>query len=241
MNKELDALQDLSVFDKDIMFDALVDCYGSLSRSSQEKQLKKYIENGEIARVGRNAYCLKGELKDYKYSYSNISLSIVNILNTDFYDLDYRIFELYQLNHFLNHQIAHNIIFVYVEKELTMPVFERLKKQFAGNILINPTNNDFCRYRQENMIVVKKLLTESPKGQKEVWHTDLEKMLVDIFSDSLLKTMFSESEYPSIYEKVFSTYVVDESQMFRYARRRKVEDKIKKFIREETNVELRLK
>lgn len=34
------------------------------------------------------------------------------------------------------------------------------------------------------MIVVRNLLTESPKGKKEVWHTGLEKLLVDIFRRS---------------------------------------------------------
>ena len=52
--------------------------------------------------------------------------------------------------------------------------------------------------------------------------------------------MFSESEYPTIYETAFKNFLVDESQMFRYAKRRKVDEKIKKFIQEETNVKLRL-
>ena len=90
------------------------------------------------------------------------------------------------------------------------------------------------------MIVVRNLLTESQKGKKEVWHTGLEKLLVDIFSEKLIKAMFSESEYPAIYETAFNSYVVDESQIFRYAKRRKSADKIKKFIQEETDAKLRL-
>ena len=90
------------------------------------------------------------------------------------------------------------------------------------------------------MIVVRNLLTESPKGKKDVWHTCLEKLLVDIFSENLIKAMFSESEYPAIYETAFNSYVVDESQMFRYAKRRKSADKIKNFIQEETDAKLRL-
>lgn len=52
--------------------------------------------------------------------------------------------------------------------------------------------------------------------------------------------MFSESEYPAIYETAFNSYVVDESQMFRYAKRRKSAAKIKNFIQEETDAKLRL-
>lgn len=241
MDENLKTLYGLPVFNKKIFFDTIKENVGFLSNSTLEKYLRMYLESGELARVGRNAYCLKGELRDYKYDYSNISGYIASILKEDFYDLDFRILELYQMNRFLNHQIAHNVIFASVEKELCVSAFERLKKEYEGKILIRPSEEDFFNYRQDEIIVVRNLLTESPKGKKEFWHTDLEKLLVDIFSDNLIKAMFSESEYPAIYETAFQSYVVDESQMFRYAKRRRTAGKIRKFIQQETNVKLRLK
>ena len=240
MDENLRSLYGLSMFNKKSLFEIFMGNIGNMSKSTMEKYLKKYLESGKIARIGRNAYCIKGELRDYEYDYSRTSIHISGILNKDFYDLDFRIAELYQMNRFLNHQIAHNVIFVFVEKELCSSVFERLKKEYEGKILINPTEEDFFHYRQDDIIVLRNLLTESPKGKEEVWHTDLEKLLVDIFSENLVKAMFGESEYPAIYETAFDSYVVDESQLFRYARRRKSADKIRKFIEEETNVKLRL-
>ena len=222
------------------VFLSLIAIVNNLSFHIMEKHLKKYLQSGEIARVGRNAYCVRGNLRDYKYDYSDLSIHIAKILNDEFYDLDFRISELYQMNRFLNHQIAHNVIFVFVEKELSTSAFERLKKEYAGNILINSTEDDFFNYRRDDMIVVRNLLTESPKGKNEVWHTDLEKMLVDIFSENLIKATFSESEFPTIYEEAFGSYIIDESQMFRYAKRRKNDGRIKRFIQEETDVKLRL-
>ena len=240
MDRTVKSLSGLSIFDKKLFFETVIENVGELSKSSLEKYLKKYLQNGEIARIGRNAYCVRGNLRDYEYDYSDMSIHIAEILNDEFYDLDFRISELYQMNRFLNHQIAHNVIFVFVEKELCTSVFERLKKEYEGCILINPTEDDFFNYRRDDMIVVRNLLTESPKGKNKVWHTDLEKMLVDIFSENLIKAMFSESEYPAIYEEAFGSYVIDESQMFRYAKRRKSDGRIKKFIQEDTNVKLRL-
>lgn len=240
MDRTVKSLCGLSIFDKKLFFEKVIENVGELSKSSLEKYLKKYLQSGEIARIGRNAYCVRGNLRDYEYDYSDLSVHIAEILNDEFYDLDFRISELYQMNRFLNHQIAHNVMFVFVEKELCTSVFERLKKEYEGNILINPTEDDFFNYRRDDMIVVRNLLTESPKGKKEVWHTGLEKMLVDIFSENLIKALFSESEYPAIYEEAFGSYVIDESQMFRYAKRRKSDGRIKKFIQEETNVKLRL-
>lgn len=53
---------------------------------------------------------------------------------------------------------------------------------------------------------------------EEAWHTRLEKLLVDLVSDSLLQEVISKSEYPAILEGTFSGYVIDESCLFRYAK-----------------------
>ena len=65
-------------------------------------------------------------------------------------------------------------------------------------------------------------------------------MLVDIVNDKIIKSTFSESEYPQIFESVFDRYVIDESQMFRYARRRTSDKKIKELIQQKTKIKLRL-
>ena len=49
----------------------------------------------------------------------------------------------------------------------------------------------------------------------------------------------SEGEYATIFEDSFRKYAVDKSCMFRYARRRGAEKKIKEFIRNRTAVTLR--
>ncbi|MCD8118996.1 MAG: hypothetical protein LUE29_05885 [Lachnospiraceae bacterium] len=235
----LEQMGNRATFKKEELFDVIE----SLGRVFSERYLEKYLSSlqkkGEIARVGRNTYCIMGELQDYYYSYADTSEYIANILTSDFYDLDFRIMEMYQLNRFINHQIAHNVIFVYVEKELCHSAFERLKKEFAGKILINPREEDFYNYRTDDLIIVRNLMTESPKGRDARWHTELEKLLVDVFSENLVKSMLGESEYPQIFETAFQNYVIDESRMFRYAGRRKTADKIKNFLEKETDVKLR--
>ena len=58
-------------------------------------------------------------------------------------ELDFRIFELVQLNEFVNHQIAHNVIFVSVESGLGAYVFDSLKERYTGKILLNPSVETF--------------------------------------------------------------------------------------------------
>jgi len=240
MDACLSKLSKRRVFKKEELFEVAKDSGKATGVSAMEKYLSRLLKNGEIARVGRNAYCLKGELRVYRFQYTDISEHIADILLREFYDLDFRIMEMYQLNGFVNHQIAHNIIFVYVEKEVSTAVFERLKKDYAGKILINPTEEIFYNYRSDDMVVVRNLVSESPKGFDVKWHTGLEKLLVDVFAERLVRSMLAESEYKQIFETAFQNYVIDESGMFRYANRRKNTIAIKKFLTEETAVELRV-
>ena len=64
-------------------------------------------------------------------------------------------------------------------------------------------------------------------------------MLVVIMADKVLKTTFSEAEYPGVLEQAFQKYIIDESQMFRYAKRRHIKDDILDIIRNQTPIKLR--
>ena len=145
MNEKIKTLYELSVFNKKTFFDTITDNVGVLSKSTLEKYLKKYLESGEIVRIGRNAYCVRGKLKDYEYDYSGIAVHIAKILNEDFYDLDFRISELYRMNRFLNHQIAHNVIFVFVENLSLTCMYKVIYYKQVYNKLIYSIGDLICQ------------------------------------------------------------------------------------------------
>lgn len=62
---------------------------------------------------------------------------------------------------------------------------------------------------------------------------------MDLFVNKFTGHLIEKSEYPAIMEDAFSKYHLDETKMFRYARRRNVEAKMKKFIRQETSIQLK--
>jgi len=82
-----------------------------------------------IVRVGRNQY--KKVDKEPKKSiftgaYSDAALLVVQYMQEQFPILSYRVWELSWLNEFFNHQLAHNQIFVEVEKDGCDFVFSAL-------------------------------------------------------------------------------------------------------------------
>lgn len=131
----------------------------------------------------------------------------------------------------MNHQIAHNVVYLSVENALGNFVFEELRERYPGKV--------FQQYWQDNMIVIVKLPTEAPKGKRIFWHTELEKLLVDIMADKLVKQSVIKSEYSAIYEETFHHYAIDESKMFRYAKRRTADKRILDFLADKTDVKLK--
>ncbi len=213
-----------------------------LSNASFYKKFAAMVKSGEIARVGNGMYCIPGEnMSLYEHEYSEFAVEVASFLQEQYPLLDFSIMELVQLNAFVNHQIAHNVLFLSVEADVIEFVFDFLKERYFGKVLITPTPEMYQQYWSDNMIVVNKLTTETPKAAVIPWHTRLEKLLVDIVADPLLLDSISEGEYPGIYEDAFSLYVIDESCLFRYAARRAVDKKIKKLIEEKTNITLRTK
>ena len=213
-----------------------------LSEASFYKKVEELVKNGQIIRVGRNVYSLPDDKRlTYEYKYSELAEEVAQEIAQQYPYVNFSIFEFVQLNDFVNHLIAHNVIFLSVEAEIMDFVFETLRDKYPGKVLINPTVEIYHQYWSDNMIVIGKLTTEAPKGQKASWHTRLEKMLVDIMAEPLLLASISRAEYPHIYEDAFDRYIVDENGLFRYASRRKVTKKIKELIRKETDIVLRTK
>lgn len=237
---QLEQLAKKRYFNRTELFSELESVYPEITDASFKVKLQEMLKTHQIARVGRNAYCVCDDLRIYSHEYSGLAAGIAQMIEENHKYLDFRVFELIQLNEFLNHQIAHNTVFVAVESGLEDFVFDDLKEKFGRQVLINPSVELYHQYLMDDMIVVYKLCSETPKGKQAFWHTDLEKMLVDILNDKIIKSTFSESEYPQIFESAFDRYVIDESRMFRYAKRRTSDKKIKELIQQKTRIKLRL-
>jgi len=237
----LEKLRDANSFTRKELYDAMYDCGLSVSDASFRYRLQKLIKSGHIVSVGHNAYYVVQEDKTCRYShnYSEQAKSVATTISEKYPKLKFSIFELMQLNEFINHQLAHNVIFISVENDYSNFVFDALKEKNPGRVLIYPTPNTFHQYWYSDMIVIRKLVTEAPNNKKHPWSARLEKILVDIMADPLIINSISASEYPCIYTDAFQKYVVNECCLFRYAKRRGVENEILQLIKNETKIKLK--
>lgn len=192
---------------------------------------QKLINDGKVHRIGRNKYCAeKKEYRSYSHLYSDEAVKIADCIKSNHPFADFVIFETVQLNEFLNHQIGKNTIFAYVDIDVADFVYETLNTEFSEMVMLSPKPKEFHQYRSENTVVISRLISESPKNTDIPWQISLEKMLVDVIADRLVRETFSESEYSNIFDTAFERYIIDKSRLIRYASRRNAVSKIRNYI-----------
>lgn len=195
-------------------------------------------EEGKIMKVGRGHYS-KVSVKDrYRFISSTFLQEITGHIKDEYPLVTFQTWELYQWNEFVNHQFAHNVFFVEVENQLEETVFESLFEKYQ-HVLLNPDIESYYRYHSDDMIIVQRLLTGAPAPIKGTNQASLEKLLVDIFSRKLTGQLIERAEYRQIYTDAFGKYAINESALFRYAGRRHLDNEIRKFIQERTDIKLR--
>ena len=226
----IEELKEISPFSRNRFIEYLKQIGTYSTPSAANHLVDKLVSEGTISRIGRNRYIAEQYRKDYVFTHSDTVNTLAAEISSRHPFLDFRIFELVQLNEFVNHQIAHNIIFVYVERGFEEDVFVTLKAARHPSILVKPDINLLFRYLTDETIVIGSLPSESPKGKPSFWDTRPEKFLVDLATDKLLKQIVYHSEYPGIFQGAFKNYRIDKSTMMRYARRRGAEEKYKDFL-----------
>ena len=208
----------------------------NIGRSTIYHKLKLLCESGEITRTRKGHFAVS-EKKNYSYDLSETAKAVSSAVQGQYPLVDFQIWELYQMNEFVNHQMAKNTIFVEVENMLDESVFNQLFEAYP-HVLLNPSTAEYYKYSGDETIVVRRLISEAPPGFGEYRQVSLEKLLVDLFGRGITGAIISRSEYRAIYEDVFKKYNINQAKLFRYARRRGIEKQIQEYIRKETNITL---
>lgn len=192
------------------------------------------VRDGDIIRLGYDAYSLPGDSRaTYRPVYSEFATEVMRVIAKRFPMIHFVVFETVLMNEFLNHLIANNTVFIQADKDATMFVFRFLQEKGYNNVMYNPPIKDFSLYWAENSIIVKPLISESPTVPSSPHNVCIEKLLVDMYCDKIIRSTFSVAELPGVFSEAKRKYRIDRTKMMRYARRRNKEDDIRKLIEDE--------
>ena len=189
-------------------------------------KINRMILNKQLYKISPNIYKY-GSKKIYSVKKGKISNDIVNVIVSK-YDINFIIWNISLLNEWLNHLINTSILILEVEKPYIEFVFEYLKGKY--NVLLNPNKEEIYYYSTNNTIILMPLISKAPINLKEKT-PKIEKIIIDIFSDKIIKFFYDGNEIKDIYEQIFATYAVNYKTLFAYSKRRSIFKEFKGYLK----------
>ncbi len=203
--------------------------------------LEGLMEDGSLVRVGRNLYMRRNDAvseREYVPVYSEEALKLIGDIRDRNHYVDFQVWELNWFNEFLVHMVARNIVFLDVENEGCEFVYTSLYEDYIGRMLLKPSPKELLYYVQPEGIIIERQVSESPRRKENGYETPIEKLIVELFANKILRSMISQGDYPHMLDSIFDKYSVDQVKMLRYARRRNKKDELVRFLKDNTNVRL---
>lgn len=219
----------------------------SLSEPAFRRILYTLQRRDQIVPVDRGIYRFPNAnnilqvLKKFTPSFSNELRQIDQVVKSEFPYADYLVWETRLLHEFMQHQPGQSQVILETDKEVSEAVFNFLNARFLGTVFLQPDRLTFERYilPRSDSIIVTHLYTQAPLQKVEGISTPrLEKILVDVFANEDIFYIFHGEELAHIFETAFEKYQVSQKAIFRYAKRRKIDQKIREFMQKKTKIHL---
>jgi hypothetical protein len=163
-----------------------------------------------------------GEEKDFIPEISSPMKSVYEKVHKQFPFLELCIWNTAALNEFMVHQPFQFFTLIEVDKEATNSVFHYLKEH-KSVVFLQPTEEVLEHYLPEegNFYIAQPLVSEAPLAKVNgVSTATLEKILVDIFCDTVIFSSYQGSQRSTIFKQAFSRYTINRTTLLRYANRR---------------------
>jgi hypothetical protein len=96
-------------------------------------------------------------------------------------------------------------------------------------VLLKPSEKEMSHYRTAETLILEPLSSRAPLSKKTP-SIGLEKLMVDLLADHFFSFFLSESELPSLCQKMTKDYLINYSTLHAYAQRRGVENRLKRLL-----------
>ena len=218
--------------DKETIYKTALRQNSSLKETSIHWLINRLIDEGLLIRTGRNKYQVATEdaKQAYYHTFSAFLQKLVDDLEARFPLIQFQAWEAIQFNRFANHQIAKNFYCIEVEKMVENAVYDFLREKYDAQVLLKPTKEICEVYMDDGTIIVQTLISEAPVDRSDPHHVVLEKLLVDLLADEKMELFLESAEFGGIIQEALDRYVLNESRMLRYARRRNREEELRRHL-----------
>ena len=209
------------IISKDELLVILNKHFSSISRAYAYRIISELIKEHHLYKLDSSTYVTNQKtLFDYELIYKKI------IKDVNGYG-DYVIWDSNILNKWINHLLNVVITFVEVDADLMNLVFEALKTKGYNHILLNPNLNEFNKYINNQLIVIRPLTKAFIEPNHKI---SVERLIIQIYSDKLLSSLYGDVEMNNILNEIFKTYNVNLDKLYHYARRKKIYDRFHGYL-----------
>jgi len=213
--------QDKSFFSRQELFDFFLEFDANLKETTFRWKIHDLKNKQILSPVSRIFFSLKVK-PVFLPNISETELEIFSKIQKQFPTLKCCIWSTQIINEFMLHIPAQSITILQVEKEAIDPVYDFLKEQKL-NVFAQPEEKEIEKYvfKSESAIVLESLVTKSPVQQVNKTTTiTLEKLMIDLISDTQLFAPFQGSEMIHIINTACNRYTIHFTTLFHYAGRR---------------------
>jgi len=189
------------------------------------------VQKGILQRIGRGTFKL-GKENHFVPEISSQMKSTYRKVKREFPYLNLCLWNTSVLNEFMVHQPYQFFSLVEVDNEATDSVFHFLKEHRSA-VYLEPNEEVLENYltADKNACIVQPLVSEAPVlNVNGVTSAPLEKILVDVFCDSVTFSAFQGVERSTIFKAAFDKYTVNRNKLLRYADRRGKKEDIKTYL-----------
>ncbi len=206
-------------------------------------RIYKLKEQGIIESLGRGLYKFPDQQQSkalFVPAFTKAHQKLFSIIKKQFPLAVIGLWPVRSLHEFMVHLPAVDWTIIEVEKELDESVYSFLREN-KQDVYLNPdkkTMEQSVAYDRQAFII-KSMISQSPLIQdNNIVHPCIEKIQTDLFVDKTIYNVYQGDELANIYRGVFDKYQINLLRLKRYAHRRYAWDKIKKFVKQETDREL---
>ncbi len=195
--------------------------YPYVSQSSYHWGINSMMKCGKLARIGYDQYRkADGTELEYAPSYTKSTQTLIKRIAKKNPDITFIVFETDLLSEFLEQPVLDSIVFIQIDKTHTEAVLRFLQERCNYHLLLRPSKKDFEVYKRSGCIVIMNLISESPLKYSHPHDIHIEKMLVDVYCDKVIRGLFHDDIIEKLFYKADELYTIDKPGLLRYANRR---------------------
>ena len=151
---------------------------------------------------------------------------IIALIKKEFPLLDFSCWSTEQIKGFFHHLPSQFVTFVYADKDFLQAIKDFLADN-GYNTYLNPRKSEAEKYVElKNLTVILRLYISSrePKNQR---FAKIEKILVDLLMETKRVNLMDMEECRKIISNIIFNYRINMAEMFDYAERRKIKEKMR--------------